>query len=103
MCAIAGVIRVGSSAARALDVTLVERLGELQRHRGPDGQGLWTSPDGQIALGHRRLAIIDTGPQGAQPMSDASGRWTVSFNGEIYNYRALRHQLEQLGCVFLTN
>jgi asparagine synthase (glutamine-hydrolysing) len=102
MCAIAGAIRFGSSEA-ALDVTVVERLGELQRHRGPDGEGLWSSPDGRVALGHRRLAIIDTGPQGAQPMSDASGRWTISFNGEIYNYRALRHELEQLGCAFLTN
>ena len=103
MCAIAGAIRFGSSEARAARRRHVERLGELQRHRGPDGEGLWSSADGRIALGHRRLAIIDTGPHGAQPMSDASGRWTVSFNGEIYNYRALRHELEQLGCVFLTN
>jgi len=52
---------------------------------------------------HRRLAIIDTGRQGAQPMSDATGRWTITFNGEIYNYRALRRELEGLGCRFLTN
>ena len=84
-------------------MTIVGRLNELQRRRGPDGDGLWLSADGRVALGHRRLAIIDTGPLGAQPMSEASGRWTVTFNGEIYNYRALRHELEQLGCVFLTN
>jgi asparagine synthase (glutamine-hydrolysing) len=102
MCAIAGAFCFGSEA-RAADVTIVERLSELQRHRGPDGKGLWSSADGRVAFGHRRLAIIDTGLEGAQPMSEASGRWTVTFNGEIYNYRALRHELEQLGCVFLTN
>src|SRR5262249_19970232 len=102
MCAIAGAFRF-SSKARAADVTIVGRLSELQRRRGPDGEGLWSSADGRIAFGHRRLAIIDPGPDGAQPMSDASGRWTVTFNGEIYNYRALRHELETLGCVFRTN
>jgi asparagine synthase (glutamine-hydrolysing) len=102
MCGIAGAFRFGS-AARVDDVAIVGRLSELQRRRGPDGDGLWSSADGRVALGHRRLAIIDTGPLGAQPMSDKSGRWTVTFNGEIYNYRALRHDLEQLGCVFLTN
>ena len=102
MCAIAGAFRFGSDA-RADDVTIVGRLSELQRRRGPDGDGLWSSADGRVAFGHRRLAIIDTGPLGAQPMSEKSGRWTVTFNGEIYNYRALRHELEQLGCVFLTN
>jgi asparagine synthase (glutamine-hydrolysing) len=102
MCAIAGAFRFGSEA-RVDDVTIVARLSELQRRRGPDGDGLWSSSDGRVAFGHRRLAIIDTGPLGAQPMSDKSGRWTITFNGEIYNYRALRHDLEQLGCVFLSN
>src|SRR5215211_830401 len=102
MCGIAGAFRFGS-AAQVDDVAVVERLSELQRRRGPDGDGLWSSADGRVTLGHRRLAIIDTGPLGAQPMSDQSGRWTITFNGEIYNYRALRHQLEQIGCVFLTN
>ena len=102
MCGIAGAFSFGDDA-RAPDVTVIERLNELQRRRGPDGEGLWSSNDGRVAFGHRRLAIIDTGPQGTQPMSDASGRWTITFNGEIYNYGALRHQLEQLGCVFLTN
>src|SRR5262245_13125411 len=102
MCAIAGAFSF-SSKDRVADVTVVGRLSLLQRRRGPDGEGLWSSADGRIVFGHRRLAIIDTGPDGAQPMSDASGRWTVTFNGEIYNYRALRLELEQLGCVFLTN
>src|SRR5262249_19466549 len=102
MCAIAGAFRFGSNA-HVDDVTVVGCLSELQQRRGPDGEGLWSSTHGRIAFGHRRLAIIDTGPHGAQPMSDVSGRWTVTFNGEIYNYRALRRELEQLGCVFLTN
>ena len=69
----------------------------------PTATGLWSSKDNRVVLGHRRLAIIDTGSSGAQPMSDATGRWVISFNGEIYNYRALRLELERLGCVFLTN
>src|SRR5205809_1773009 len=102
MCGIAGVLNFDSDG-RAADVTVVARLNELQRRRGPDGGGVWSSADGRIALGHRRLAIIDTGPHGAQPMSDATGRWTITFNGEIYNYRELRHELERLSYVFHTS
>jgi asparagine synthase (glutamine-hydrolysing) len=101
MCGIAGAFSFGPDAQTA-DVALVKRMNELQRRRGPDGEGLWSSVDGRVCFGHRRLAIIDTLSQGAQPMSDATGRWTVSFNGEIYNYLALRQELEQLGCRFLT-
>src|SRR5215472_16693049 len=102
MCGIAGAFCFDRDA-RAPDLAIVARLNELQRRRGPDGEGLWSSCDGLVAFGHRRLAIIDTGPHGAQPMSDATGRWTITFNGEIYNYRALRQELERLGCVFYTN
>ena len=102
MCGIAGAFAFGLSA-KQIDQTVVERLNYQQRRRGPDGTGLWSSADRRIVLGHRRLAIIDTGPMGAQPMCDATGRWVISFNGEIYNYRALREELERLGCVFETN
>ena len=102
MCGIAGAFSF-ELHARAPDATIISRLNELQRRRGPDGEGLWSSSDGRITFGHRRLAIIDTGPHGAQPMSDATGRWSVTFNGEIYNYRMLRDELERQGCVFLTN
>ncbi len=102
MCGIAGAFAFGL-AAQQIDQTVVERLNHLQRRRGPDGAGLWSSEDRRIAIGHRRLAVIDTGPMGAQPMCDATGRWVISFNGEVYNYRALRGELEQLGCVFRTN
>src|SRR5262245_56190439 len=102
MCGIAGAFAF-SSSAKQIDQTVVERLNDQQRRRGPDGNGLWSSADRRIVLGHRRLAIIDTGPLGAQPMSDATGRWVISFNGEIYNYRSLREELERLGCVFNTH
>jgi asparagine synthase (glutamine-hydrolysing) len=102
MCGVAGAFAFGSDAT-PIDRAVVLRLNELQRHRGPDGTGLWASFGNRVILGHRRLAIIDTGTSGAQPMSDSSGRWTISFNGEIYNFRALKTELEQLGCVFRTN
>ena len=96
MCGIAGAFaRSGSLGPAHHDV--VRRLNSWQAHRGHDGQGLWTSGDQIAMFGHRRLAIIDTGLSGVQPMRDVTGRWTVTFNGEIYNYRALRQELERLG------
>lgn len=65
--------------------------------RGPDGEGLWADPDAGIMLGHRRLAIVDLSPAGAQPMASADGRWMLCWNGEIYNHRALRARLEREG------
>ncbi|AMN43753.1 asparagine synthase (glutamine-hydrolyzing) [Rhodoplanes sp. Z2-YC6860] len=102
MCGIAGAVRVDWNAA-AIDQDTVVRLSDRQWRRGPDGAGLWVAEDKRIALAHRRLAIIDVGASGAQPMSDASGRWRISFNGEIYNYRELRSELQRLGLEFRTN
>jgi asparagine synthase (glutamine-hydrolysing) len=65
--------------------------------RGPDGEGTWEGADGQVALMHRRLAIIDLSPRAAQPMASADGRHVIVFNGEIYNFRALRTALEATG------
>jgi asparagine synthase (glutamine-hydrolysing) len=73
------------------------------RDRGPDGKGEWYSEDGRIGLGHRRLAIIDLSDDGAQPLVSACSRYVISFNGEIYNYRALRKDLEQEGIRFYTD
>ena len=68
--------------------------------RGPDDTGEWVSKDSRVALGHRRLSIIDLSQKGRQPMQTPDGLLTISFNGEIYNYRELRNRLEAKGCYF---
>jgi len=95
MCGIAGIVayRDGASVAEAD----VESLRDEQRHRGPDDAGLWTSPDGRVGFGHRRLAIVDLSPLGHQPMLTPDGRFVITFNGEIYNFRELRSELEAAG------
>jgi asparagine synthase (glutamine-hydrolysing) len=77
---------------------------DLVAHRGPDGRGwrVYDAPAGPVALGHRRLAIIDTSDDGLQPMPDVSGRFHVVFNGEIYNYVELRDELRSKGEAFRT-
>lgn len=72
------------------------------RHRGPDDAGVWWSQDERVGLAHQRLAVIDLSPGGHQPMADSSGQLSLIFNGEIYNYQALRRQLEALGHKFHT-
>jgi asparagine synthase (glutamine-hydrolysing) len=69
-------------------------------HRGPDDEGVWVDPGGAVALGFRRLSILDLTPEGHQPMASADGRYTVAFNGEIYNFAALRSELVALGHQF---
>lgn len=102
MCGIAGAFaRHGILDPQARDV--VQRINRWQADRGPDGEQFWQSGDHRVMFGHRRLAIIDTGPSGAQPMTDTTGRWTINVNGEIYNFRALRTELERLGRRFATN
>jgi asparagine synthase (glutamine-hydrolysing) len=78
---------------------------DLVSHRGPDGRGwrVYSSPAGPVALGHRRLAIIDVSDAGLQPMADASGRFHLIFNGEIYNYVELRDEMRAKGQVFASN
>lgn len=74
------------------DETLIKRMNQVTAHRGPDSTGVFVG--GGISLGHNRLAIIDLSPAGAQPMKSVNGRFVISFNGEIYNYRELRRELE---------
>ena len=103
MCGIAGA--VASLSPPTLDVrpnrdaltACVERVSAALRHRGPDGKGLWATESGEVVFGHRRLAIIDLSPAGAQPMIDAASGCAITFNGEIYNFRDLRVELESLG------
>jgi asparagine synthase (glutamine-hydrolysing) len=102
MCGIAGVVDYERPTDAAV---LAARLDAALAHRGPDGAGTWTSPADAapaVLLVHRRLAIIDPGPGGAQPMSTPDGRHHIVFNGEIYNYRALRADLESRGERFAT-
>jgi asparagine synthase (glutamine-hydrolysing) len=73
------------------------------RHRGPDADGYWSDRDAGVAFGHRRLAIIDLTDAGRQPMFSHSGRFVITFNGEIYNYRLLRRELERQGQNFVGN
>jgi len=76
------------------------KIREAMRARGPDGAGLWTSQDQRVALAHRRLSIIGLSEAGAQPMATPDQSPWVVFNGEIYNYRELRHGLETRGYRF---
>lgn len=93
MCGIAGFW--GPAGAGEVLVAQARAMGEAIRSRGPDGRGEWVRADIGLALAHRRLAIIDLTEAGHQPMQCRSGRWTVSFNGEIYDYLTHRAALEQ--------
>lgn len=98
MCGIAG--RVNFRSGRPASGPAIEAMCELLAHRGPDGEGVFVS--GEVGFGHRRLAIIDLSEAGRQPMSTPDGRVTVTFNGEIYNYRELRQALAADGYRFRT-
>ncbi len=97
MCGIAGIL-AGAAAAEP-DLGRVRRMADAIRHRGPDGEGFHTEPG--IALGHRRLSIVDLGG-GAQPMANEDGSVVIVFNGEIYNHAELRPELEAAGHRFRT-
>jgi len=99
MCGIAGAVNWG-------DETTLARMNEAQHHRGPDDGGTWThtTPSGDwVGLGSRRLAILDLSPAGHMPMSTPDGMITVAYNGEIYNFPALRRELEAAGYRFRSN
>ncbi|OSI80025.1 asparagine synthase (glutamine-hydrolyzing) [Bradyrhizobium canariense] len=97
MCGIAGIVTLRGNAVEPADIT---RLTSMIAHRGPFGEGTWFSPDRTLAFGHRRLAIIDPGEGGYQPMLSADGRHVIVFNGEIYNFLELRRELEAQGATF---
>ena len=78
----------------------LRRMTDALRHRGPDDAGAWLDPSAGVALGHRRLSIIDLSPEGHQPMVSASGRYVIVYNGEIYNFRGLRAEEERAGVRF---
>jgi asparagine synthase (glutamine-hydrolysing) len=90
MCGIAGILNLDGEPIPALADRL-QAMNDRQRHRGPDGEGLWTHPRGHVGLAHRRLTIIDLAT-GDQPMTAGAGRW-ITYNGEIYNYLELRDEI----------
>jgi asparagine synthase (glutamine-hydrolysing) len=96
MCGINGVLAFNNSSFRVAE-DYVLRMRDTMVHRGPDGGGLWISPDRRVGLGHRRLSIIDLSTSANQPMSNADGSLQLVFNGEIYNHAEIRRELERLG------
>ncbi|MBI2747517.1 MAG: asparagine synthase (glutamine-hydrolyzing) [Burkholderiales bacterium] len=95
MCGIAGLINLNGDAVSPV---ILKRMTDAIAHRGPDGEGQWI--EGNVGLGHRRLAIIDLSPMGHQPMISADHRYAFTYNGEIYNFRELRTELEAAGYSF---
>lgn len=98
MCGIAGIFHVGGTP---VPLGVLQSMTDIVRHRGPDGQGIWS--DGGVGFGHRRLAIVDLSPAGHQPMLSSDGDLVVTYNGEIYNWRELRQELERKGARFRSN
>lgn len=100
MCRIAGLIDPHNNAQQKLGV---KAMCDALQHGGPDDEGIYASHDNAVIFGHRRLSIIDLSTNGHQPMTDSAGKAVISFNGEIYNYRELKQQLQALGAVFTNN
>lgn len=98
MCGITGFLGEWPATLSARKATLIA-MTEALRHRGPDDSGLWIDAEAGIALGHRRLSIIELGPGGHQPMATADGRFIITYNGEIYNYAELATRLREAGAV----
>ena len=96
MCGIVGFV---SGATRKADIlnNIVDSMADTLRHRGPDDSGTWADQDCGIALGHRRLSIVDLSPAGHQPMLSSNGNLVIVFNGEIYNHGEIRNELETSG------
>jgi asparagine synthase (glutamine-hydrolysing) len=95
MCGIVGILN--QSASQSVDSRLLGAMRDTMAHRGPDGAGSWVSDDGNVALAHRRLSIIDLSTAASQPMANRGRDLWITFNGEIYNHVELRAELERLG------
>src|SRR5438093_13745220 len=96
MCGIVGKLCLGLQETVKID--LLQRMTAALLHRGPDDEGIWV--EGPVGLGHRRLAIIDLSPRAHQPMVNEDGSLRIVFNGEIYNFKSLREDLQQKGHAF---
>lgn len=102
MCGLALIFGYGPNAQQ-VDIEELLRIRDSMQNRGPDDSGLWVSSDHSIALAHRRLSIIDLGISGHQPMATPDEKIRIVFNGEIYNYKFIRKELENKGYKFRTN
>src|SRR6185436_9875682 len=89
MCGIAGLVYQGAPEEGK---DIIQKMTRAMAHRGPDGEGIFSHET--IFLGHRRLSILDLSEKGNQPMTDASGRYVITYNGEIYNFRQLRTEIK---------
>ena len=98
MCGIVGLINLNGDSVSPV---ILKKMTDAIEHRGPDGDGHWI--EGNVGFGHRRLAIIDVTSAGNQPMVSGDGRYVISYNGEIYNYRELRSELASSGYLFHSN
>src|SRR5690242_10958138 len=96
MCGIVGIMMPGTQRADALE-ELARGMSTLIAYRGPDDDGVWAEPSAGVALGFRRLSIIDLSAAGHQPMQSPTGRFTMVFNGEVYNYREIAAELAAHG------
>src|SRR5438270_8275801 len=93
MCGITGIFDVHCTQGPEALEQVVSCMADTLAHRGPDDRGSWVDPAAGVALGFRRLAIVDLSPHGHQPMVSDDGRYVLAFNGEIYNYEDLRAEL----------
>ena len=105
MCGIAGFLdsRQNRCGGGEPPAHLAARMADVLAHRGPDSAGCWADEQAGVALGFRRLAVVDRSAAGDQPMTSATGRYRIVFNGEIYNYQILRSELEDEGCRFYSH
>jgi asparagine synthase (glutamine-hydrolysing) len=93
VCGLAGFVQASVRGSNDL-IGRLSHMTDAIAHRGPDDSGVWVDVETGVGLGHRRLSILDLSPQGHQPMVSPNGRYVIAFNGEIYNHRALRKELE---------
>ena len=97
MCGITGIINLNN---QRIDESVISSMTDAIAHRGPDSGGVWFESETGVGFAHRRLSIVDLSPEGAQPMHSSSGRYTITYNGEIYNFSELRSELIALGVAF---
>ena len=100
MCGITGLFDPGRTTSTEEFDRIVSDMTATLEHRGPDARGLWSDAEHGVSFGHRRLAVVELGIAGAQPMTSRDGRWVLVFNGEIYNHPVLRGRLAAVGAAF---